>query len=553
MAGSLTIGARHLDLQREGAAGLGAWLAARGVGAGEAVAVGVRDEAEAAPLLLGLMARGVTTLPLHPDARPSEVWALLERARARLLLTDVPGAWGVEWIQVIQVRRQVSRLWDRWLGRAAPDDGLPGALRGLTDPPVETVDPDAPALLLGTSGTTGAARLVALTHRNLALQLDAIAAHLGLAGGRMVNPLPWSHYDGLVGGLLLAERAGAELHRGPAPGAPSELLDLVWRVRATHLVLTPTAIALLARAGPDLRQVLGQPWFSAVISTAAPLSEALWTSFQAAAGCRVVNVYGLTETGNLCFAGPDDATRVPGTVGRPIYGRLRVVDPAGDPVPDGVAGELQVAGPERSPGYLGEPPHPEWLSTGDEALWGADGLLRVIGRRKEMIVSAGYAVWPAEVSAALREHPAVEAAETAGVPDEALGERVVSAVVLGRPATPDELLEHCRARLSAYKVPREIRVVSELPAGPLGKVWRDALPLAEGDVEARVLALAAAAFLVDVSRLGPATTPARCPSWDSLAHLDLVQRLERSFGVRLTPAQIVGIRCLGDAIELVRR
>jgi long-chain acyl-CoA synthetase len=177
--------------------------------------------------------------------------------------------------------------------------------------------------------------------------------------------------------------------------------------------------------------------------------------------------------------------RRPGTLGRPLADvQVRLVDPAGRPVPTGEPGELTVRGPNVMKGYWRAPVataaalRDGWLRTGDVARIGPDGELRLVDRIKDVILRGGYSVYPCEVEEVLREHPAVADAAVVGVPDAELGQDVGAAVVpvAGTELDPDELLEWARERVAAYKRPRLVWLVDELARGPAGKLLRRAIP-----------------------------------------------------------------------------
>jgi fatty-acyl-CoA synthase len=192
--------------------------------------------------------------------------------------------------------------------------------------------------------------------------------------------------------------------------------------------------------------------------------------------------YGLTEVGPNNFATPDeDAERKRGSVGRPtLFVRYRVVDPEGRDVPVGEVGELWLAGPTVCAGYWRNPEDSalaydgEWFRTGDLVRYDAEGYFHVVDRKKDLIISGGENVYPAEVEVALYAHPAVSEVAVVGQPDERWGEAVVAVVALkaGAAATGPELTDHCRARLARYKVPKRFEFWETLPKSAAGKILR---------------------------------------------------------------------------------
>jgi long-chain acyl-CoA synthetase len=310
-----------------------------------------------------------------------------------------------------------------------------------------------------------------------------------------------------------------------------------------------------------------------IISSAATLEPPTWEGALARYQVPVVNVYGLTETvcGSL-YAGPDPASLRVGTVGAADDCEIRLVGPDGQPAAPGEPGRLWVRGAHLLRGYHRDPAataevlRDGWFDTGDLASLEPDGLYRLRGRSKQIIITGGYNVSPDEVTAALVTHPAVQEAATLGCPEPTWGEVVVAFVVTARPGVgADELLRHCRERLAPHKVPARIELVDALPRhGPAGKVRFDELrarlaPASEAaapagpDVQGTVFALAARCFRVRMADLTPDQGPEQLGGWTSLAHLGLVAALERSFGIRLEPRDVMAIKDLRAAVAVVSR
>lgn len=202
-------------------------------------------------------------------------------------------------------------------------------------------------------------------------------------------------------------------------------------------------------------------------------------------GIPAVQTYGLTEAASqVTTLAPADALRKLGSAGRPLFPvTVRIADEAGRPLPPGEAGEILVRGPTVTAGYFGRPEETAralrdgWLHTGDIGYLDQEGYLYVLDRRDDLIVSGGENVYPAEVEAVLRQHPAVADAAVIGLPDERWGQTVAAAVVLrpGCAVDGDELVRFCRERLAGYKVPRCFRIVPSLPRNAAGKLLRRAL------------------------------------------------------------------------------
>lgn len=518
------------------------------------VVVATRSEGAFARAVLGALAAGRQILPLDPASPGPEVAERLQGAGLLLLDGEAASRWTAPPGALVTLVEPVARptAWQRLVGgRRAPVSSFPGCLSALNPSSAGHLQPGE--VLLGTSGTSGRPRLVPWCNTALQAQMKTLAAvlHLG-PDAVLLNLLPLWHIDGLVMGLLLAGHVGATLVRpaGRVVGDLPGVLDLVWRHKVSHLVLTPAMLSLLSRAGEDLRELFDNPHFRMFISTAAPLPDGLWRRIEQATDRPVVNVYGLTETGNLLFAGPEAETRRVGTVGRPRDCEIRVVTEAGEAHPPGEAGELQLRGPSVMRAWSdGESPLVQgWYPTGDMAVIDPDGLVRVLGRRKSMLSVGGLKVEPREVEAALLEHPAVRDAHVHGEADPTWGERVV-AEVEAEGVDEVALAEHLRARLSEHKLPRRIRLVDAVRRGSTGKpVFRP-----EDSLHDQVLALAAEVLRAPLWRLSLATRPGEVPGWDSLGHLDLVNALEQHFDLTVSGRELLELRSLADALAIVER
>jgi len=505
---------------------------------------------------LGTIEAGRTLLPLDPSAPAREVAPFLEGAGLLLLDTETAERWTAP--EGTGVRRIAPAArpsaWQRLLGRKRTiPTAFPACLAGHTPAAPAAPSRDDVGVLLRTSGTTSRPRLVPWRHSALRAQQDTLAAALQLGhDSRLMNLLPMHHIDGLVMGAMLAWRSGADLIRvGPRVVEDlAAVLDAIWRDDATHLIATPTLLALLLRAGEDLREVFSARRFRMVVSTAAPLPDPIWQRFEALTGRPVVNVYGLTETGNLFFAGPDDDSRQKGTVGSPRDCEVALMGEDGAPTPPEADGEIWIRGPSVMQHYTdGESPLTDgWYPTGDVGRR-VGGCYAIVGRVKAMISVGGLKVAPNEVSQTLLLHPGVRDARVYSEPDTILGERVVATVVPEEPGSIDvqALTDWLRDHLSEHKLPRTIYMADHVSRGPTGKP----VARAEGSAMEQVMALAARTFRTPADQLTPSTRPGDVPGWDSLGHLDFVVALEDVFGIRVTARELVRLRSLADAIGLV--
>ena len=556
-----------------------------GLRQGDRVVVASRDDREVALFFLALIRCGLTAVVIDPFLPAHAARRTIDAAGARGLVID--GALREEWQpggerHVLEIRSAGGRgatLFHKLLRGRPAEPAPPGAYPAVLDrtPPWElpgTLPGDLVAYVLFTSGTTARPRGVQITHASLAHHLGTLSRRFGYdRGSRILDVLPLHHTDGLIQGPVAAFWNGATVHRPLTFSIPhiGQLLDAIYAERITHFVAVPTILALLLAFGREYAGCMGIGDFRFVISAAAQLEPDLWSRFERTFGTRVVNLYGLTETvtGGL-FCGPADADFRIGTIGRPVDCEARIVDDAGADAPDGAPGELLIRGGNVMKGYLDDPEATAaalgggWLHTGDIATRDGDGFYRIVGRRKNIVITGGINVHPEEAVEALNTHPQVLESCAFGVPDPTWGEVLVAAVVLagGAEATAADLMAHCRGRLAPAAVPHRITVLSELPKGPAGKVVVDrvreqvagaarATEKPGGDVRGRLYAIAARSFNVPAQSLDRSSGPDSTPGWDSLAHFSFLLELEESFGIRLSHREIMALVNLDEAERII--
>lgn len=341
------------------------------------------------------------------------------------------------------------------------------------------------ALLCYTSGTTGPPKAAMLTHRNL---VHAEAYQHAMAVGEddvIVGGAPLFHVTGITGHIMLSRICRSPLvlfHRFEA----SEYLRMVERWRGTHSILALTAyIAILDHPDIGRRDISS---LDRVFTGGAPVSPAVVERFEAVTGQYMHNTYGMTETSSATHIVPygmrapiDPATGAL-AVGLPAPNvDARIVDlEDGSELPPGELGEIKSMGPTVVPGYWNNPRQTAhalrdgFMHTGDVGVRDGDGWFYLVDRAKDLIVAGGYKVWPREVEDVIYEHPAVREVAVVGVADDYRGE-TVKAFVSPRPGatvTPEEIIEHCRAVMAAYKYPRQVEIVDQLPKTVTGKLAR---------------------------------------------------------------------------------
>lgn len=486
------------ELERR-AAGLAAGLAAAGYVTGDRIATLTGNSSDHVVVFFACAKAGLVLVPLSWRLSPRELAAQLELADPQLLLVEAElESLAAGACTLLAHRPRTAALGpggieksvpppSRVLAAAVPAAGAAGAHargpdeRGLEAP--REVRDDDPLLMIFTSGTEGASKAAVLTHANCFWTNLSLSRTMDLGSTDVVLAvLPQFHVGGWNIQPLLAWWTGATvvLERGFEPG---RVLQLIAERRVTMLMGVPTQYLMLAEH-PDFATAELGSLRHAVVGGApmpAPLLR-IWHR----RGVALSQGYGLTEASPnvLCLAN-EDAARMVGHSGKPYpHVAVAVADPVTGAILDGAAsGELLVGGPGVFAGYFRDPVATaavlagDWLRTGDLVERDADGYIKVVDRLKDIYISGGENVAPAEVEAALLAHPAVAQAAVVGVEDERWGETGVAFVVI-RPgmATDDqELLEHCAARLAPFKVPGRIETVAALPRTALNKVLRGRL------------------------------------------------------------------------------
>ncbi len=346
---------------------------------------------------------------------------------------------------------------------------------------------DHVALLQYTGGTTGVSKGALLTHRNLSVNAQQCGMwfHLAEEGKEVTLAcLPFFHVFGMTVAMLWPVMAGFHIVLAPNPRDIGDLVASIRRYRVSIFPAVPALyIAINNFPGIDKLDISS---IKGCFSGSAPLPVEVLNRFEALTGGRITEGFGMTETSPVTHGNPLLGLRKPGTVGVPMPGTdHKVVDAETGTreLGPGEDGELCLRGPQVMAGYWNRPEDTAqtlrdgWVYTGDLARLDEDGYCTIVGRKKDMVIVNGCNVYPDEVDGVLLTHPAVLEAATVGVPDALRGEVVRSYVVLrpGLSADPDELRAHCRRLLSAYKVPRHVEIVGELPKSSMMKVLRQEL------------------------------------------------------------------------------
>jgi long-chain acyl-CoA synthetase len=350
-------------------------------------------------------------------------------------------------------------------------------------PLVEEVDAERDiALLQYTGGTTGTPKGAMLSHYNLTantLQAKAWCYRSKPGRERYLAALPFFHVFGMTALMNLSVVMGGVLILVPKFNS-GEILKVIAKEKPTAFPGAPTMYVALLNHPRVQAYDLGS--INLCISGAAPLPVEVQEQFERVTGGRLIEGYGLTEASPVTHVNNIWELRKKGSIGIPVPDTIaRVVDPeTGEELPPGEIGELAIEGPQVMLGYWNRPEETAnalkngVLYTGDMAKMDEDGFFYIIDRKKDIIIASGFNIYPREIEEVLYEHPAVQDAVVAGIPDPYRGETVKAYITLktGASVTEPELLKFCRDRLAAYKVPRVIEFRSELPKSLVGKILR---------------------------------------------------------------------------------
>ena len=466
------------DLQRQAQR----WAAAfvrMGVRKGDRVALYLRNRPEFVIAYLAALEAGAVMVPINLRYRRRELSHILKDAEPRLLITEeaqrpvldeLSGAGigaGPKALSVDQA--------DLWLDGAS-SDGPAAAARG-----------EDAAVIMYTSGTTGASKGAVLSHNNmLATVTGLLCAWAWEPDDVLLLPLPLFHTHGLVVGLHCALAMGATIRLRVGFDA-TETIKILSRGEATLFFAVPTIYTRLV----DLLAQADESTFPAVrlfCSGSAPLPAEIHNEFERLTGQRILERYGMTETG-MNFSNPYAGPRIAGTVGTPLPGVFaRIVDAAGRDLPAGEEGELLLRGsnvfdhywraPEKTAeSFVQDELGNRWFLTGDLArMEPQTGYVTLLGRRHELIISGGLNIYPREVEEMLTTFPGIEEAAVIGEPDAEWGEAPVAYLVCSGAIDETELERYCRGQLASYKRPRRLRFVDALPRNAMGKIQKHLLP-----------------------------------------------------------------------------
>ena len=456
---------------REAAGRMSTLLTSAGIEPGDRVGIMLPNVPAFPIAFYGALAAGAVVVPMNPLLKSREVGYYLSDSRAKVVLAWHTAAGeaakgaadaGAQAITV-QTPDLADLLADHdpaqeWSGRGDADD----------------------AVILYTSGTTGKPKGAELTHAGM-------TRNAGLTAGTLLKNrpddvtmgcLPLFHVFGLTCGLNATLAAGGTLTLLPRFD-PAKALEIIQRDAVTIFEGVPTMYAAILhhpQADPAMAATL-----RVCVSGGASMPVEIMRGFEEKFGCMILEGYGLSETSPVASFNHPDRVRKPGSIGTPVEGvQMRLVDEAGQTVPEGEIGEIAIRGHNVMKGYWGKPEATAeaitdgWFRTGDLAKVDSDGYYYIVDRKKDLIIRGGYNVYPREIEEVLHEHPAVAEVAVIGIPHAELGEEVGAAVALkpDATATAEELRSFAKDKVAAYKYPRQVWLVESLPKGPTGKILR---------------------------------------------------------------------------------
>jgi len=464
--------ALNYALLDEASARIAGLLRQRGVAEGDRVGLMLPNVPYFPVVYYGILRAGGVVVPMNVLLKEREVRFYLDDPGAKLLF-----AWHgfAEAAEAGAEDAGAERLlvkpgdFEQLLASQEPDRSVAGRAA------------DDTAVVLYTSGTTGTPKGAELTHANLRRNCSIVTRKLG----------GFSEEDVLLGALPLFHSFGqtCAMNAGVGIGAmvtllprfdPDKALEIIERDRVTVFQGVPTMYNAMLHS--DSADGADTSTLRLCISGGSAMPAELMRAFEEKFGCIILEGYGLSETSPVASFNHPDHERKPGSIGTPIEGvEMKVVDAGGSDLPAGEVGEIVIRGHNVMKGYWERADATEaaitrdgWFHTGDLARVDEDGYFFIVDRKKDMIIRGGYNVYPREIEEVLYEHPAVQEAAVVGVPDDALGEEVGAAVVLcnGESLGADELRAYVREQVAAYKYPRKIWFVDELPKGPTGKILK---------------------------------------------------------------------------------
>jgi long-chain acyl-CoA synthetase len=463
----------------EGSSRVAALLKSKGLEAGDRVGLMMPNVPYFPVIYFGILRAGGVVVPMNVLLKAREVAFYLEDPGAKLLF-----AWG-DFAEAAEAGAEQAGTevilvkpgeFEKLLAEQEPDSDV-----------AEKSDEDT-AVILYTSGTTGKPKGAELTHANLYRNSAGVSEKLGEMGKDdvLLGALPLFHSFGQTCTMNSAVSVGATVTMLPRFD-PDKALEIIERDKVTIFQGVPTMYNAMLHS--ESCESADCSSLRTCMSGGAAMPAELMRAFEEKFGCIILEGYGLSETSPVASFNHPDKERKPGSIGTPIEGvEMQVWDDDGNEVDQGEVGEIVIRGHNIMKGYWNRDDANKeaitedgWFRTGDMAKVDEDGYFFIVDRKKDLIIRGGYNVYPREIEEVLYEHPAIQEAAVVGVPHDELGEEVGAAVVLkeGESVEADELKSYVKDQVAAYKYPRVIWFVDELPMGPTGKILKREIEVPE--------------------------------------------------------------------------
>jgi long-chain acyl-CoA synthetase len=458
-------------------------FASRGLRKGDVVSLLMPNSVEYIIAYFACWKLGAIAGPVNSLLKPQEMAYVMANSEAKALVYHS---------DFVSQMREVSQLVfaenDDLLDACIEFDNealASGKYAEFADDSIETrsapLNTDDDAIIIYTSGTTGKPKGCLLTHGNLIANARQISEWLGFTSDdRLLTMMPLFHMNAVSVTTMSALYAGGSTVISPKFSA-SRFWQIISEYQITSFGSVATMLSMLLTTYPDgVPEGLQTEQLRFAMCGSAPVPAEVMKRFEETFKCLVIEGYGLSESTCRSTFNPPDERRRPGSCGKPIGNEMQVVDDDDKEVAEGELGEIVLRGENILKGYYRNPEATAtafrngWFHTGDIGYRDKDGFFFIVDRKSDMIIRGGENIYPREIDEVLYEHPAITAAATIGVPDQLYGEEVAAFVVLkeGGEATEDEIIAFCRARLADYKCPKTIRIVSEIPKGPTGKLLK---------------------------------------------------------------------------------
>lgn len=429
------------------------------------------------------------------------------------------------------------------------------------------------AYIMYTSGSTSDPKGVMISYIGLVRHLETLASVYDLnERSNILNLLMLEHADGIIQGPVLAAFCGGQLIR-PVKfeiARIPEVLAAIYKYKVSHFVSVPAMLGLINQLAPtDYDDSFATEEFKHIISVSSQIELELWRDFETRFNVPLINVYGLTETvAGSFFCGPAESSYRIGTIGKPIDTEAKIVNDEGLACEVDESGELLLRGAHITLGYLNNEQATrelfsgDWMKTGDIASRDSDGFYKIVGRKKNIIISGGFNIQPEEVQEVLMSYPGIEDCYCMGLPDPIFGERLVAVYTSSKNVLSAEIESYALKNLESEKVPTKYIQLDQIPKGLSGKANKPALlaliskssadhTSKADNISQGVKAAASKAFNKKIETIENYHNSKILDGWDSLAHLDFIVNLESIFDIKLKTAKIMTMNSIQTAINVV--